>query len=119
MLQPHSTTYILSLVNYYDSQRECYKKIITIDREPNGNLKQYIKRINQVKLSPFKGSEKINCLYAILNPNDRNELICIEKLPVLFSWLVANGYVINTSVTNMFQKSDIKLENKMICFINE
>jgi len=119
MFSTHSKTYILSLSNYYDSQKECYRKIITIDREPNGNLKQLIKRINRVKLSPFKGNEKTDCLYAIYNPGDKRELICIEELPILFSWLLSNGYVINTSITNMLQKSEIKLENKIICFINE
>lgn len=117
-----SKTYILSLENYYDSQKECYRKIITIDREPEKQLKILVKRLNRTKLSPFdynKTDKNQKCLYAICNPQDNSQFITIEELPVLFTWLMTNGYVINTSITNMLQKSDIRLENKMICFINE
>lgn len=117
-------TYILSLENYYDSQKECYRKIITIDREPNKLLKSLIKKLNHTKLSPFKSFDnccdrKQRCLYAICNPHHKYEFMSIEELPELFSWLVMNGYTINTSITKMLQNSEIRLENKMICFINE
>lgn len=124
-MEGFSKTYILSLENYYDSSKECYRKIITIDREPEKHLKTLVKRLNRTKLSPFKSfmntcDKKQGCLYAICDPQDKCQYLCIEQLPELFSWLVMNGYTINTSITKMLQNSEIRMDNNtMICFINE
>ena len=122
-MDKYSKTYIISLENYYDSSKECYRKIITIDREPQKQLKNLIKRLNRTKLSPFNNHmnscDKKGCLYAICNPQDKTQFLCVEQIPELFSWLVMNEYAINTSMTKMFQNSDIKLYKSIICVINE
>jgi hypothetical protein len=44
--------------------------------------------------------------------------MCDEEIPDLFSFLAANNYKINTSLTKMMNTSPIRLENNTIlCFI--
>ena len=45
----------------------------------------------------------------------------VDEVPDLISYLVSNGYTVDTSITKMFNQSDIQFQtnnsNKLICFI--
>jgi hypothetical protein len=45
----------------------------------------------------------------------------VDEVPTLISFLVSNGYTVDTSITKMFNDSDIRFDtntgNKLICFI--
>jgi hypothetical protein len=101
-------------VYYYDNK---YHNIIVIDRKPKGNITQISKLLNMNKLSSFRtyASELNNCMYAILNPNNKNELLNITDISILFTWLVNNGYTINTT----FSDKILNLNNNIICFISK
>ena len=44
--------------------------------------------------------------------------MCVEELPMLFQFLMNNGYIIDTSITKMMNESSVKLNNPMICYIS-
>ncbi len=114
-------TYSLSSQVFYDSIKGCYRKVITTNIEPTGPLKNYIKRTYAPKLSPFKEQNiccpKTRCLYIILSITNSHEYMCIDEIPDLFSYLLANGYTIDSNLTKIMQDSNVKMDNDLICFI--
>ena len=44
-----------------------------------------------------------------MDPND---------IPDLFTFLMENGYTINTQLTQMMQTSNVKMDKEIICFIH-
>ena len=114
--------YTISTQSFYDEIKQCYKKILTINTKPLGTLKNLVKQINPPKLSPFKQSsyccQESKCIYAIMNPTNTNELLCIDDIPELFSFVSTHPeYSIDTNITNMMNNSDVKMNNKLLCFI--
>jgi len=109
--------YTLSSKIYYDNYE--YKKIIVLDRKPNHNglIKNIIKYISPSRLSPFD-IDNNKCIYIILNPNNLTEFLKIEEIPLLFTWLINNGYSINTNFTEIIQNSNLEIKNNIICFIS-
>lgn len=116
-------TYVYTLTSqpYYDTCKQCYRNILTLNKEPIGPLKTIVKRINPPLLSPFQEPpmnccNQDKCVYAIY---DKDELACVNSIPELFSYLISNGYQIDTSLTTMMQKSQVKINNNsLICFIS-
>ena len=119
---------------FYDERNQCYKKIIRINKMPTGNLTQIVKRIRSPRLSHFdtygegngygdccgSGSNGFNpsCIFAVFHPNHRNKLLTIDELPDLMTFLVDNGYIIDTSITKMLMKSNVKPSNDLICYVS-
>ena len=110
--------YTLSSKIYYDNDE--YKKIIILDRKPKttGMLQYIVKYIRPSNLSSSINVDNNKCIYAILNPNNLNELLKIEELSILFTWLFNNGYNVNTNFTEIIQRSNLQIKNNMICFIS-
>ena len=106
--------YIISKATYYDSLNKCYKNILTIDREPEGELKNKVKLLNNSKLSPFQENTHCGsyqrCLYVINDINSCscscNELLDINKQGHLISFLLKHNYIIETDLTRLL------IENK-------
>jgi hypothetical protein len=48
-------------------------------------------------------------------------LMVVDEVPDLISYLVSNGYKVDTSITKMFNSSEIRFDtntgNKLICVI--
>ena len=107
---------------YLDKFNECYKKIITIHPKPkNDKLNSMIKTISREKLSPFQENSpcctQSKCIYAFINPSCKCELLCIDDIAILFNFLISNGFKINTDITKIMLKSDVRIPN-LICFIS-
>jgi len=118
-------TYTLSVQPYLDQYNKCYRKIITINMKPNGPLLQYVKQLSPPKLSPFKERSVCcpanSCIYAITDigcAGCSGNLMCIDDIPNLFSFLSSNGYTIDSNLTKLMQKSDIRFNNDLLCFIS-
>ena len=123
---------------FYDERNQCYKKIIRINKMPTGNLTHIVKRIRSPRLSHFdtygegngygggggggdccgSGSGNTPCIFAIFNPNHKNKLLTVDELPDLMTFLVNNGYTIDTSITKMLMKSNVKPSNDLICYVS-
>ena len=116
---------------YLDKYNQCYKNIVTINLMPQGPLEKIVRRVNFPVLSEFKQpgpcSRLNNCGLALVSLNtiyggkNCSDLMDVDEVPNLISFLVANEYSIDTSITKMFNTSDIRFQtenaNKLICFI--
>jgi hypothetical protein len=88
---------------------------------PTGPLTAIAKNVTFNKLSPFDVNSNTcprpNCVIGITKINDYNELMCIDDLPNLFEYLMNNGYTIDTSITKVLQKTNVKMWGELICAI--
>jgi hypothetical protein len=108
---------------------------------PRGPLLKLTRRIRRYPLSPFKipnNCERIQTcgigltslrgldLFNGLNLNNTNnfcsELMTVDEIPDLFSFLISHGYKIDTSVTKMLNQSSIRFKtnqaNELIAMIS-
>ena len=117
-----ATTYTISSQTYYDSYNTCYKNIYVIDRKPSGPLADIVKTLHTPKISPFQQSSPCcpinNCISAIYSPSNPSQLLPIDDIAALFTFLAQNGYAIDTSLTKMMADSQVKLQNRLVCFIS-
>jgi hypothetical protein len=115
--------YKLYSIIYLDKLLECYKRIIVIDKMPLGELSKYVKGIHRNKLSPFDENSNCDCvnkcLLSIVDFENKNEFLCIDKISNLFDFLTQNNYTIDTSLTKIITKNK-RLNNNddLICFIS-
>ena len=113
---------------YLDRYNQCYKNIITVNLLPQGPLMNYVRRIQFPPLSPFKIPSGNNCdkskqcglaLSSLEHCN--TNLMVTDEVPTLFSYLLSNGYSIDTSITRMLNDSDLQFDtnigNKIIAII--
>jgi hypothetical protein len=119
---------------FLDTYNQCYKNIVTINLIPQGPLAQFVRKVQFPPLSQFKQpgpcSRINNCGLALTSLNNvfYNNLnkgcygfMVVDEVPNLLSFLMSNGYSINTSITKMLNTSDIRFEtenaNKIICVV--
>ena len=129
-----SKTVTLFSQPFLDTYNQCYKNIVTVNLIPQGPLAQLVRRVQFPPLSQFKQpgpcSRINNCGLALttLNGVFYNNLnkgcsgfMIVDEVPNLMSFLLSNGYYINTSITKMLNTSDIRFEtenaNKIICVV--
>ena len=128
--------YTFSSTVYLDQLNKCYKRIITINKRPPANsaLYPYSKRVHLPKLSPFKQNsccEQVKaCVYALINPemhhgHHTSDYLTnsSDDISTLFGFLMANGFTINTELTNMMRmqtgnntSSGVNTMHEIICF---
>jgi hypothetical protein len=129
-----SKTVTLFSQPYLDRYNQCYKTIVTINLPPQGPLASLVRRVNFPPLSQFKQpgpcSRSQQCGLALTsicgmvgcykNKNTDN-LMVVDEVPNLLSFLLSNGYSVDTSITKMLNQSDITFdmnnEKKIICLL--
>ena len=117
---------------YLDTYNQCYKNIVVVNLMPQGPLADIVRFTNFPPLSEFKQpgpcSPLKQCGLALMSLNGCNvgckfgsDIMVVDEVPTLISYLVSNGYTVDTSITKMFNDSDIRFDtntgNKLICFI--
>jgi hypothetical protein len=121
---------------YLDTYNQCYKNIVVVNLKPQGPLGDLVRFVKFPPLSEFKQPSPCStlkeCGYALLSLNScnigcgtsktgGNDLMVVDEVPNLISYLVSNGYHVDTSITKMFNTSDIRFDtnngNKLICFV--
>jgi hypothetical protein len=137
-------SFILYLEPILNTYYQSYQNVITINRIPEGPLQNLTYTINAAKLSPFQAASMYsspfykgeNCTHVIIrypaeNFSWKNSDIFMGKddIPNIFSFLLENGYKINTDLTKMLFDSGIDMggiadrrfsgERKMICMVAE
>ena len=136
-----SKTVVLYSEPYLDTYNQCYKNIVTLNLMPLGPLAHYVRRIKKTPLSTFKQSTPCNpinkCVLALQkipnvgfdggmgmccgNMKNSCNLMSVDDVPDLFSFLLEHGYIVDTSLTKMMNASDIRFQtnnqNKLICFL--
>lgn len=118
-------TYSILSMPFYNSIDQCYTKVLSLDRLPSVNspLNKIVKRVNLPKLSPFKQSnacESFNtCGNLFMKPYHAHEYATLQDIPLIFSWLSQNNFQIDTSLTQMINQSEVRMQDPIICFISE
>lgn len=121
---------------FLDTYNQCYKNIVVVNLKPQGPLADLVRFVKFPPLSEFKQpgpcSPLKQCGYALMSlgtcstgclrkTSDGSDLMVVDEVPTLISYLVSNGYSVDTSITKMFNESDIRFDtntgNKLICFI--
>jgi len=115
---------------YLDTYNQCYKNIVVVNLKPQGPLGDLVRFVKFPPLSEFKQpgpcSPLKDCGFAIIsldgcNAGCNDNLMTVDEVPTLISFLVSNGYTVDTSITKMFNDSDIRFDtntgNKLICFV--
>ena len=109
---------------YYDQYCKQYQNILMVNVVPDGPLGHLIRRIQLPRL--YKEGSNYNgvdgCGLAITNiflnsfshsfsnsKYGKNGLLTPNEIPDLYSFLTANGYQIETQLTNMMNQSAVKL----------
>ena len=127
-------TFSLFSQPYLDTYNKCYKNIVVINLMPEGPLADLVRFTNFPPLSEFKTpgpcSPLKQCGYALMSLGGCNmgcgplrggeDLMVVDEVPDLISYLAMNGYSVDTSITKMFNASEIRFDtntgNKLICF---
>ena len=119
---------------YLDVYNQCYKNIVVLNLKPQGPLADFVRLVKFPPLSEFKQpgpcSPLKECGFAITSLAGCNsncgykygsDLMTVNEIPDLISFLLSSGYSVDTSITKMFNNSDIRFDtntgNKLICFI--
>ena len=124
---------------YYDPCSQCYINIITMNLPPRGPLAKLVRRVQIYPLSPFKqpgncgriqtcglGLRSLRFLENFNSSSYNNNYICsdlmtLDEIPDLFSYLLSNGYTIDTKITKMLNESSIRFKtnnaNELIALI--
>ena len=119
-------TFTITSQPFYEQYNQCYQNIMMVNVEPQGPLRKFVRRIKIPKLSPFQREGPCNpiqkcglalqCInYSGCNKSGYN-LMSPNEIPDLVSFLFANGYQIETQLTNMLNQSEIKLTDKKFAF---
>ncbi len=119
-------TFTITAQPYYDEYNQCYKNIMMINIEPQGPLRRIVRRIKLPKLSPFKREGPCNSIpqcglalqSIVANQCYKSgcNLMTPDEIPDLISFLIGNGYQIETQITNMLNQSELKLSNSKLGF---
>lgn len=115
-------TYIISSRPYYDSYNQSYYNILAINREPMGPLKSLVTRLNNIKLSEFQTFDNTSCngdsrcFYALKCINGCG-FMTIDDISDLFTYLINNGYHVDSSLTTIMRECPIKTTMPLICMV--
>ena len=113
-------TFTVTTQPYYDPYNQCYKNIMMVNIEPPGPLRRLVRRIQLPRLSPFQKEGPCysiqKCGFAISGFTNGCNLMTPDEIPGLISFLQANGYQIETQITNMLNQSEVKMNDKRLVF---
>jgi len=119
-------TFTITSQPFYDQYNQCYKNILMVNVEPQGPLRRIVRRIKLPILSPFQKEGPCNpiekCGLALQSLKYSGcyksgcDLMTPNEIPDLISFLLANGYQIESQLTNMLNQSEIKFTDKRLAF---
>ena len=111
--------YILYSEIYYEPLYKTYVIILTLNKEPHGELKKHTKHIRLT--SPSTKEEVINsayCTYAISaslsNVSNISNVLTLEQLDVFTEFIINNNYIINNTLTQQYKEVYNNNKKKLI-----
>ena len=116
-------TFTITSSPYYDRCSQQYQNILMLNIEPEGPLRSFVRRLRLPRLTPFQTEKSEETCGLVLTNffnnqnNNRNGLMTPNDIPDLYSFLTANGYQIDTQLTNMMNQSQVKLTpgKQLVC----
>ena len=124
-------TFTITTQPYLD-KNQCYKNFLMVNVMPDGPLNTLVRRLQLPRLSPFQVNDiRCNCDLVLINPfingcslysntcgKKCDNYMTPNEIPNLYSFLTANGYQIETQLTNMMNNSEVKLTNsRVVCSV--
>ena len=124
-------TFTIMSQPFYDQYNQCYKNIMMVNVEPQGPLRRLVRRTKLPRLSPYQREGPCNpiqkCGLAIMSlrageftqfnrQNCDSSYMTPDEIPDLITFLIGNGYQIETQITNMLNQSELKLSNRKLAF---
>lgn len=119
--------YSVSTKVYLDKIQKCYYRILTLNTMPDGPLKNIVSRVKREKLSEFEGfgnqgnrncDMRDYCYYAIKDPNNPHDFLCVDAVNDLFEFALNNGYTVDTELSKLLMKQKrLNGANEFICFL--
>ena len=107
---------------YYEPLYEKYANILTLNKEPDGELKKYTKNIRITRPSTNESTiNKTYCSYGISNTLSNNStnsninLMTQEQLDDFTQFILNNNYVINDALTQIY-KNMLYNNNKRVIY---
>ena len=110
---------------YLDRCSGNYYNVVTLNMPPHGPLAPFVRRIQFPPNSQFKSVNQsrgdycglvlsARCLPSVMSANNRNsiDLVLVDDVPALFSFLVSQGYTVDTSLTKMTIMTGIKFHTQ-------
>lgn len=100
--------YEIKLETILNKVTKCYSKVYTINSIPDGVLSSIVTSIKREKLSEFSYNNN-TCINIFLNPEQKDHYLQEQELPLLMTFLIQNGYTIETKLTELMQKKYFNL----------
>lgn len=121
-------TYYYMLYNEinYDSVCKEYYNILTLNKQPEGTLKEYTKFIN-ITIPSTNETYNKQCTIAILNTlltthntnRKHSNILMLEDLNDFTEYLINNNYTIDNSITKLYKNANYNnSQNNSYTYIN-
>jgi len=114
-------------INYNSLCKEYYN-ILTLNKQPQGILKDYTKLIN-ITMPSTNDTYNTRCSIAIVNnllnnhnynhinnSNKYNNLLMLEDLNELTEFLINNDYIIDNSITKLYNNTNNNHNSKKLIY---
>jgi len=109
---------------YLDKLEKTYKRVLTVNKIPDGPLKNMVLQIKPERLSEFiHNDNQYNCcIYVIdsglkLRCNDYKYLT-LDDIDLLFEYIFENDYKIDETITKLTLKNKrINSNDEFICYL--
>ncbi len=119
-------TYFYMLYNEinYDSLCKEYYNILTLNKQPEGPLKEYTKLIN-ITMTSANETYNSRCTVAITNnlltnhisnSSKYSNLLMLEDLNELTEFLINNTYIIDNSITKIYKNTNSNDNSKKLIY---
>jgi hypothetical protein len=117
-----SSSFILYLEPVLNTYYQTYQNVITLNKIPPGPLADMVTQISTSKLSPFQqapimNNSPYNCAFVLLrypkssglSIKNSDYFMTADDIPSVLSYLQDNGYVIDTTITTLLNKSKLPI----------
>jgi len=118
----HNSNFILYLEPILNTYYQTYQNVITLNTMPPGPLADMVTQISITKLSPFQqapilNNSPYNCTFVLLrypkssgfSIKNSDYFMTADDIPSVLSYLQDNGYIIDTGITTMLNKSKLPI----------
>ena len=127
---PKTFLYMLYNEINYNSLCKEYYNILTLNKQPEGPLKEHTKTIN-ITIPSTNETYNKQCTIAIENSvltsntsntsnnkyNKHSNLLMLEDLNDLTEFLINNNYTIDNSITKIYKNTNTNINSKKLLYI--
>jgi hypothetical protein len=122
--QPKTYFYMLYNEINYDSLCKEYYNILTLNKQPEGALKEYTKLVN-ITMPSANETYNSRCTIAITNnlltnhisnSSKYSNLLMLEDLNELTEFLINNTYIIDNSITKIYKNTNSNDNSKKLIY---